>query len=82
MACILAGTVSQVCQRVVSARILNGCAGVDWDNKLFQEWQCTGKAMSNARRGPSGTGRISKESQLSSDLMHKPTGLGCRVADV
>ena len=50
---------------------------------LFQERRCTGKAMSNnAQQSPSGTGRVSKELQLSSDLMHKPTGLGCRVADV
>jgi hypothetical protein len=67
VACILAGTVSQGCQRVVSARILNGCAGVDWDNKLFQEWWCTGKAMSNTRQCPSRTGSVSKELQLSSD---------------
>ena len=66
----------------VMDRIWNGYTGVHWDNKLFQEWQCTGKAMSNARRSPSGTGRASKELQLSSDLMHKLTGLGCRVADV
>ena len=76
MACgILAGTVSQVCQQVVSARILNGCTGVDWDNQLFQEWWCTGKAMSNTL-SPSGSRRASKESQLSSDLMHIPTGHG------
>jgi hypothetical protein len=49
---------------------------------LFQERRCTGKAMSNAQQSPSRTGRVSKELQLSSDLMHKPTGLGYRVADV
>jgi len=63
-------------------RILNGHPGVHWDNRLSQEWQCTGKAMSNAWPSLSRTGRASKELQLSSDLMHIPTGLGCRAADV
>jgi hypothetical protein len=42
-------------------RIWNGCTGVHWDNRLFREWRCTGKAMSNARQSPSRTGRVSKQ---------------------
>jgi hypothetical protein len=83
VASMVAGTVSQVCQRVGQSigfgLVVQESIGV---TTLFQEWRCTGKAMSNTRQSPSRTGRVSKELQLSSDLMHIPTGLGCRVADV
>jgi hypothetical protein len=63
-------------------RIWNNCTGFHWDNKFVSRTAVYRKAMSNARQSPSGTGRVSKELQLSSDLMHKLTGLGCRVVDV
>jgi hypothetical protein len=79
----VAGTVSQWCQRVGQwigfGLVLQESIGI---TSCFKNGGVPGRQcliLNKVQAEPEG---LANKLQLSSDLMHIPTGLGCRVADV